>query len=564
MPATEELTQVERDKLDINPDFDFRQVAERPFDELTPNEIGMFKWSGVYHQLQKGNFMIRLRMPGGLLTSEQLRRAADLAESYAQDLLCITTRQCLQFHWVQQGDIYKIIEGMEEVGILTKNACGDVCRNVVSCSLQGVCPYEIGDTREMVELIADDPVIRDELRNLPRKHKISVSGCGAACGQALMNCQGWFPTIRTGPDGNEEPGWSLTAGGGLGALPHMGKLILAWVPEELVVPVARAVVQIHNRCGNRRKRKYARLKIVVDTMGVAAFTDLLLEVLRENGVEGLDRIERATSPEPELKPFPFEGYSVIAQKQAGLNTVRIMVPRSELTGTETRQVADWAETHGNGQVMFTNRQNLEIRNIPDDGVAALKAAIDKAGCRSAGHEHLPDIVACVGTTMCNLAVSDTPNAYHALTEAFADDDALWKEVGPLRINMNGCPNGCAQHWIADIGLRGRRTRGETGSEEGFTIHVGGRLDANGHIGEVALEVAATDIVPAIRALLSVYLSNRNSRDERFGDYARRIGGEAFGELASEVFEAETHEPANRRNLRLKSILNQAFAEAKAL
>ncbi len=563
MPATEDLTQVEKDKLEINPDFDFREIAERPFEDLSPNEIGMFKWSGVYHQLQKGNFMIRLRIPGGLMTSEQLRRAAELVDTCGQGLLCITTRQCLQYHWVQQGDIYKIIEGMREVGILTKNACGDVCRNVISCSLQGVCPYELSNTKKMVEVFADDPVLRDQQRNLPRKHKISISGCGASCGQALMNCQGWYPVVRQEADGAETQGWALTAGGGLGGLPHMGKLILDWVPEDLAVDVARAVVEIHNRCGNRRKRKYARLKIIVAEMGVEAFTDLLFDILRENGVEGLERIERAATSEPALKQFPFEGKAVIPQKQEGLNTVRIMIPRSEITGEQTRQIAEWAESYGDGQIMLTNRQNIEIRNVPDDNVQPLSAAIAKAGYRSAGHDHLPDIVACVGTTMCNLAVSDTPHAYRVLTEAFANDEDLWKTVGPLRINMNGCPNSCGQHWIADIGLRGRRTRTETGSEEGFSIYVGGRLDSTGHVGELAMEVASTDVVPAIRAMLTVYLENRSSPRERFGDYARSIGGKALGERASAMFEAEQHEPVNIRNLRLQSVLNKAFEEARS-
>ncbi len=562
MPATEELTQVEKDKLEISPDFDFRQIAERPFEDLSPNEIGMFKWCGVYHQLQKGNFMIRLRIPGGLITSDQLRRAADLVDAYGQGQLCITTRQCLQYHWIQQGDIYKIIEGMREVGILTKNACGDVCRNVISCSLQGVCPYELADTKKMVELFADDPVMRDQQRNLPRKHKISISGCGGACGQALMNCQGWYPVVRRGEDGNEEQGWALTAGGGLGGLPHMGKLILEWVPEDLAVEVARAVVEIHNRRGNRRKRKYARLKIIVADMGVEAFADLVFEVLRENGVQDLERIERAASSDPKLRQFPFEGKAVIPQKQKGLNTVRIMIPRSEITGDQTRQLADWADDFGDGDVVLTNRQNLEIRNVPEGNVEPLTAAIADAGYRSAGLEHLPDIVACVGTTMCNLAVSDTPSAYRALTEAFADDEALWKTVGPLRINMNGCPNSCGQHWISDIGLRGRRMRTETGSEEGFSIYVGGRLDAAGHVGDLAMEVAATDIVPAIRAMLTVYLQNRSAPEERFGDYARWVGGKELGEQALAVLEAGQHEPANMRNLRLRAVLHQAFEEAR--
>jgi ferredoxin-nitrite reductase len=561
MPATEELTQVEKDKLEIDPDFDFREIAERPFGELTPNEIGMFKWSGVYHQLQKGYFMIRLRIPGGLLTADQLARAGELAGQYGQNELCITTRQCLQFHWVRQQDIYKIIEGMGEVGILTKNACGDVCRNVVSCSLQGVCPHEQANTQAMVMALADDPVLRDQLRNLPRKHKISVNGCGTACGQGLMNCQGWYAVTRKTTDGTEEHGWAFSAGGGLGALPHMGKMIFDWVPDALVVPVARAVVESHNRHGNRRKRKYARLKIVVAEMGASRFAECLFGILKENGVTGLAQITLAADSTPALKPFPYAGQAVIPQRQADLSTIRIMIPRSEMTGEEVKRFAAWADTLGGNKIMFTNRQNLELRDVPEANVQPLLAAITDAGYRTDGHDQLPDVVACVGTTMCNLAVADTPNTYRMLVDAFGSDRELSEKVGPLRINMNGCPNSCAHHWIADIGLRGKRRRTAEGSEEGFSLFAGGRLDAAGHIGEQVIDIAASAVVPTIRTLLELYLDER-SEGEEFGAYARRIGGVALGLLLTARLRVTEQEPTNMRNLHLENTLNSVFEEAK--
>ncbi len=560
MPAQEELTQVEQDKLEINPDFDFREIAKKDLDALTPNEIAMFKWSGVYHQLQRGYFMIRLRIPGGLLTATQLARAGELATAYGQDSLCITTRQCLQYHWVRQEDIHKILDGMKETGILTRNACGDVCRNVISCSLQGVCPHELADTGAMVMAIADDPVIRDQKRNLPRKHKISVSGCGSACGQALMNCEGWYPVRRTGTDGKTITGWALTAGGGLGALPHMGKLVFKWVPEDLVVPVTRAVVETHNRFGNRRVRKYARLKIVMAELGVGKYRECLLSMLREEDAAGIDRIENADDESPALAPVPFAGTPVIAQRQADLNTVRVIIPRSEMTGEEAARFAAWAVTAGGGNVALTNRQNIELRDIPDANVAALTERLHAAGYRTSGFEHLPDIVSCVGTTLCNLAVSDTPNTYRRLMEAFADDKELIETVGPLRINMNGCPNACGQHWIADIGLRGRRFRGEHGSEEGFSIFVGGRLDAAGHIAEHALDVSTTDTVAAVQGLLALYLEEREA-GEPFGDYARRIGGTPLGERLKATLHPPHQEPVYRRNLKLDASLKKIFQEA---
>ena len=525
MKAQQELTQVERDKLEIDPDFDFREIAERKFEEITPNELAMFKWSGVYHQLQPSFFMIRVVTPGGLMSTAQFNRAIDLAEEYAQGELCITTRQTLQFHWVRQQDIYKIIEGMAEVGITCRNGCGDVPRNVIGSSLAGVAPNQIGDAHKLIQWFATDEEIQNQ-RNLPRKHKISVAFANEAGAQTLMNCQGWVPVERAGT-----VGWKFHAGGGLGARPYLAKVIFDWVPEELVLDVARATVEAFNRHGDRRIRAQARLKVVVDNMGADKFADVLLDIMRERGVSGLEQIERAASPLPTLGKMFLNGQEVIPQKQHGLSVVRVMIPRSELPTAHSRVIAQLADELGGGNVMFTNRQNVELHDVPNDNVETLLKKLHEAGFRTAGHEHLPDIVACVGTTMCKMAVSDAPDAYKRLYESLASDDSYWKKVGPLRINITGCPNNCAHAWIADIGLRGKRRRNdEGGSTEGYTIFVGGKLSEAGRIAEHLCDADAEEIVPAVRKILDTYLENRQSDTELFIDFCERIGIESFQKL----------------------------------
>jgi len=525
MTAQPELTQVERDKLEIDPDFDFREIAERPFEEITPNELGMFKWSGVYHQLQPSFFMIRVVTPGGLMTTKQFACAINLAEEFAQGELCITTRQTLQFHWVRQQDIYKIIEGMAEVGITTRNGCGDVPRNVIGSSLAGVAPNQVGDSNKMIQMLARDPEIQNQ-RNLPRKHKISVAFANEAGAQTLMNCQGWVPVERDGV-----VGWKFHAGGGLGARPYLAKVIFDWVPEGLVLDVARATVEAFNRHGDRRKRAFARLKIVVDKMGAPAFADLLIDMMREKGIQGLEQIERAASPLPTLGRMFLNGQEVVPQKQDGLSVVRIMIPRSELTTEQSQTICQLANSLGGGKVMFTNRQNVELHDVPNGNVDALLKKLHQAGFRTTGHERLPDIVACVGTTMCKMAVSDAPDVYRRLYAVFAGDEAYWNSVGELRINITGCPNNCAHGWIADIGLRGKRKRNDGGgSTEGYTIFVGGKLSEAGRIAEHLCDADTEEIVPAIRRILDIYLENRQSKAERFIDFCERIGIEKFRKL----------------------------------
>ena len=533
MIAQPGLTQVEKDKLEIGPDFDFRQVAERPWESFTPNELAMFKWSGIYQQLQGHFFMIRIVTPGGLMTVRQFRRAIDLAEQYAQGQLCITTRQTLQYHWVRKEDLYKMIDGLAEVGLTTKNGCGDVCRNVVTCSLQGACPHEIGgDVRRLLTAIATDPEIQEQQRNLPRKHKISVAGCHRACAQTLMNCQGWVPTTRRTPDGTVESGWILHAGGGLGARPYLGQVIFDWVPEALALPVARAVVEAHRVHGDRRNRANSRLKIVVANQGGRGFAETVLWILRDRGIAELGKLSIPADPAPAIAPAFLDGQGVVPQRQPGLNTVRIIIRRSELSVAEGRELAQLAEFYGNGQLMFTHRQNVELRHVLDTNVKPLRTALHEAGFMIEGHERLPDMVACVGTTQCRMAVSDTTKAYRQILAELGTDVAFWTAVGPLRINLTGCPNNCAHGWIADIGLRGRRLRDELGetSVEGFTILVGGSLAGAGRIAVPIQDVGLAETATAIRTLLETYLAKRTAPAETFGDFVARITPEGFKAL----------------------------------
>jgi sulfite reductase beta subunit-like hemoprotein len=525
MKAQPGLTQVEKDKLEINPDFDFREIAKRPFEEISPNELAMFKWSGVYHQLQPSFFMIRVVTPGGRMTTQQFNKAVDLAEQYAQDELCITTRQTLQFHWIRQQDIYKIIEGMAEVGITTKNGCGDVPRNIIGDSLAGAGPNQIGDSLKLIRAMADDDEIQNQ-RNLPRKHKISVASSNDALAQTLMNCQGWVPVERDGV-----VGWTFHAGGGLGARPFLAKLIFDWVPEELVLDVTRAAIEAFRRHGDRRRRAHARLKVVVDNLGAKKFGDVLIDIMQEKGVQGLEQIEFAKNPVPAIGRMSINGEAVIPQKETGKSIVRIMIERSELTTVQSRAISRLADELGGGIVMFTNRQNVELHDVPNENVEALLAALHEAGFRTEGHEHLPDIVACVGTTLCKMAVSDSPDAYHRLYAALANNEKYWQAIGTLRINITGCPNNCAHAWIADIGLRGTRTRNpDGGSTEGYSIFVGGKLSEAGKISEYLCDAPTEEIAPAVKKILDTYLENRSGAAERFVDFCERIGIERFKEL----------------------------------
>ena len=340
-----------------------------------------------------------------------------------------------------------------------------------------------------------------------------------------MNCQAWSPVQRHNLDGIEETGWTYFAGGGLGQNPFLAKTIFSWVPESLILEVTRAAVEAHNRYGDRDKRKFGRLKYIVERFGQKGFALQLLKIMQERGVSGWERIEIAEKKPPDINPTPFIGETVIPQRQSGLNVVRVMIRRSEISAKEAVFFAALAEQYGNGEIMLTVRQNLHIRGVPDAQVADVLTALKKRGYRLKGLEQLPDVVACVGTTYCNLAVSDTPNGYKQIIDAFADKEDFWAQLGPLTVNMNGCPNSCAHHWVNDIGLRGTKEMRTVGSEEGFTVYVGGSLEGRGYIGVALLDVTVSELVPTLFKLFNIYLTHRRSGAERFGDFTRRVGVE---------------------------------------
>lgn len=527
-------TAIEMDKVEIGVDFDFETLARIPLDAIPPSHVALFKWTGIYQQLQKGFFMLRVRLPGGRITTDQLAGLADIAELYARGQLSLTTRQTFQFHWLLHTDLNRVLRALDALGLDSKNACGDVTRNVVTCPFQGVCPHEVGDVRETIMALANDPEIRDRQRNLPRKHKMSVAGCDRACNQTLMNCQSWAPILRDDSKATAVRGFRWYAGGGLGTRPMLAKLIFDWVPEELVVPVARAAVEVFRREGDRQRRAYARLKFVVDRLGPRGFGDMVLAELGNRGVSGIDEIQQATDSEPRVGPAVFEGETVVAQRQAGMNTVRILVPRGQITSAQARRFAELARRHGDGTLQCTARQNVQWRFVPDVEVEPLTEALRIDGWPVVGLDQAPDIVACAGTSVCRMAVSDTPGAYLALEGALSADRALWEAVGPLRIHMNGCPNACAQHWIADIGLRGTRRASADGSEECFSVHLGGSLAGPGHIAQPVCSVPGAKVVPTVRRILHEYLADRDGSKESFADWTRRVRDQ--GSLASSIKE----------------------------
>jgi len=488
-------------------DLDWAALGAAGDDAFSRRHALLSKWAGVYKQLQPGFFMMRTRVPGGRLSSAQARLMAALAARYALGQICITTRQCLQFHWVKLADIAGIMAELARHGLTGKNACGDVTRNICCCPWSGVCPAEQADARSAAEALEHAILQRDDLRNLPRKFKINFSGCLTACGQPFTNDLGWVGIQRNG-----SPGFMLFCAGGLGARPFLATRVLDFVPPHLVVPVAQAAITLFRDWGNRRNRAYARSKYVMHAFGLARYQELLREYLAAAGLVPSDIAQIIFSDDGTLPSVPYSfdrASAVIPQKQPGKVLVQILVWRGELTAEQLESAAHLADQYGDGHVYFTHRQNMELHGVDAARADELLGRLRAHGFQTEGFMGVPDAVACVGTTLCNLAVSNTPNLYRLIRDRIAAHPDPRVRSCRILININGCPNSCGQHKIADIGLRGMRLPANGGSTEAFELSLGGSIyQGVPALNEPVCCIPAAETPRAVEWLIETFVSER--------------------------------------------------------
>lgn len=494
--------------------LDFDEIARRG--AMSADEAVIAKWYGIYNMRQPGNHMARVVVPGGVLASAQARALARIAEDYAQGRVAITTRQDVQMHWLKCVRLPDFLRDLHRAGLSTFHGCGDVNRNVVACPWAEVCPHRRFDVLPDA-LATSRAFLKDrELDNLPRKHKISFSGCGAGCAQPLMNDIGLVALARR-RDGALEQGFRVFIGGGHGWKPFVGQELFAFVPRGLVVAVCLAVGRLYRDHGDRFDRARARLKFVVERLGVEECRRLVTADLWERGV---DTRTVETTPVTDGGP-PWPARPLTVQDPVGtdgLAIVRARVDRGEMRFHQLARLAELSETYGDKRLRLTQRQNVEIHGVRPEQVAALREAIREVGFATDGLEGLQDVVPCVGTTFCPLAVARTHDLFERL-RPIVDDPRYEPIRDAVIVNITGCPNGCSPYRIADIGFRGARLRETLGSVEGYEVTVGG---TQGHHGERLADVWLEDCPAVTRAILDVFLARRRE-GEGLADHVAREG-----------------------------------------
>lgn len=494
--------------------LDFDEIARRG--ALSADEAVIAKWYGIYQMRQPGNLMARVVVPGGVLTSAQARSLARISEDYAQGRVAFTTRQDVQMHWLKCVRLPDFLRDLHRAGLSTFHGCGDVNRNVVACPWAEVCPHRRFDVLPDALAVSRAFLADRELDNLPRKHKVSLSGCGAGCGQPLLNDIGLVAVSR-GRNREHDHGYRVFIGGGHGWKPYVGQEVFSFVPRTLATPVCLAVGRLFRDHGDRFDRARARLKFVVERLGIEECRRLVTKDLWERGVDtrlietafvGDDGPPWPSRPLCEPDPIGSDGLAI----------VRARVDKGEMRFHQLARLAELSEMDGDKRLRATQRQNVEIHGVRPEDVPALRDAIRELGFSTDGLEGLQDIVPCVGTSYCPLAVARTHDLFDALRPV-VDDPRYTAIRDAALVNITGCPNGCSPYRIADIGFRGARLREALGSVEGYEVTVGGTQARHGErLGDFRLE----DCPAVTRAILDTFLARRRD-GETLADHVAREG-----------------------------------------
>ncbi|MCT2195552.1 nitrite/sulfite reductase [Paenibacillus sp. p3-SID1389] len=524
-----EFVKLEKDGLDVIRTI-IEEYAVKGYDSIPADDMDRFKWAGVYQQKPKdGHFMMRVRINTGIMTTKQARALAEISRLYGRNLVDVTTRQAIQFHWLRVENLPDIFERLDKVGLYSFEACGDCPRTIVGNPLAGIDKDELIDTTEIVEEVNRFFLLNRDFSNLPRKYKMSISANIYNNAQAEINDLAFTPAVKV-IDGKETIGFHVMVGGGLSAKPHLAKPLDIFVRPEEVLKVAIGVTTIFRDYGYREKRHHARLKFLVADWGPEKFKEKLIELVGELESRGEDKTVG-------WQAAYFDG--VHPQKQEGLNYIGLNVPVGRLNADELEQLADVADQYGEGKIRTTMSQNILISGIPDDKVEeALKAPVLQRLTPFPKH-FMSRTVSCTGNEFCNLAIVETKRRAAEVAEYLDQHVELDEKV---RIHFIGCPNACGHKHIADIGLQGSLIKTPEGMVDAFDIAVGGTLGggANGPQAQFnqALKgrVKGDQVAYVLEQLLLFYKTNRNA-SESFHDFVRRVGVPAFQEQLNQILAA---------------------------
>src|SRR5437660_2609076 len=538
--------------------------------ELEEDRFRIFRLNnGIYGQRQGGhNQMVRVKIPYGRLQPAQLEMLAYIAETYSRGWAHITTRQNIQFHFVELERVPEMLEDLASVGLTTREACGDTARNIQGCHLAGACPFEVLDISPWAEATFRHLLRNPYSQRLPRKFKINFSGCTTDCGQAMFNDVGIIAVMRPRADGTLEPGFRVFFAGGLGANPHAAQALEEFTPREDLMPTIEAVLRTFDHYGNRDNKLRARMKWLLDTMGVDELRQRILkerkflrasttwaygipEYVQEHGDEPAG-VSTAVEPTPmgwgtqvnfiHRDPYGrWEDANVVRGVAKGTVSAYAYARLGDITSDQFRALASIQRELG-ASVRVTNRQNVVFRDLTEEQLPVLHRRLDTIGMAEPGAELARDVWACPGADTCNLGVTQSRGLASDLGRAL--EDAGLADVGGVRVNISGCTNSCGQHHVADIGFCGAERRAHGQSAPGYQMLLGGHVgQTEVAFGQRALRLPAKNCAEATVRVVGRFAAERVA-GQTFTEWLERAGGASS--VGSELKVLDVFPPPDER------------------
>ncbi|MBT5077887.1 MAG: nitrite/sulfite reductase [Candidatus Marinimicrobia bacterium] len=485
--------------------------------------------------------MLRIKNPFGAVTVDQMIVMSDLAEEYADGVLHVTTRQDIQYHYVHIEDMPPVMRRLGAVGITTKEACGNVVRNVTACPLAGVCNDEAFDVTPYSAALTNFLLGHPDCQDFGRKFKIAFSGCyDHACGLVNMHDLGAL-AITKKVDGKIKRGFKLFVGGGLGAVPHPAKIFDEFVPEEELLPLSQAMGRVFARLGEKKNRAKARVKFLIAKLGIDEFKRLVLEerkilphddrwtsYLEHGPVYGEKAIKspsdiKTSSDEPNFDHWL--STNIYSQRQKGYSVVTIALPLGDLSSHQGRKLAYIADKYVGDAIRLTVEQNIVLRWVSNKDLPELYKELNVIGLATPDAGTIVDVTSCPGTDTCKLGIASSRGLAGELRLQLAQKSLeLDKAIKGLRIKVSGCFNSCGQHHIADIGFYGNSRNIKGFKVPHFQVVLGGEWKNNGGSYGMAIGAVPSKRIPKCVTLITEsFIKERLNFDESFQGYVGRVG-----------------------------------------
>ena len=500
--------------------------------ELNAEQYRQFRLSrGIYGQRQDGFHMVRVKIPQGIISALQLRVLADSADKWSRGYGHLTTRQNIQFHEVKPESVAPMLTVIAESGLTTREACSHTVRNVVGCPYAGVCATEPFDVTPYAEAITRFFLRGKYGSGLPRKFKITASGCNDDCAKAAINDIGIVAKIENG-----RRGFRFLVGGGTATLPRSAQPLFEFIDADELLAACEAVTRVYNREGERKNLQKARLKWAIKNLGWEGFVTACLvelDLIRAEGGRPLPELtaeELAPTQQPEAhndgRPLPvgfaqWKEKNVRPQSQAGWSAATTWLRLGDVSSSQMRALADLCERLSDGTVRTTLQQNLLFRWVRNDRLPELWRALEALGLHEPLSDTIADVTSCPGAETCRIAVTASRGMAQLLGDGLKEKGADRGIAANTDIKISGCPNGCGQHHVAAIGLQGGVRRIGASLVPEYMLTLGGGVSANGAaFGRFIAKLPARRVPTAVDRLIELYASDRAENEDPRAFFAR--------------------------------------------